>query len=174
MTEVLAILKITIESPYRQRKLIDEYGDVFDLKASDEQGRLYNIEVQLARHEHFESRILYYLASLYSSQLKKGDKYSKLKKTICISVVDFIMFEENRDIENTFCMTNRRSHEVLTDIFELHCVELRKFHEQEPGKLQTPFEKWLHILRFGKQYATAKELPPELKDEEGIDMAVKD
>ena len=42
----------------------------------------------------FESRILHYLASLYSSRLKKGDNYSTLKKTIGISLVDFILKSE--------------------------------------------------------------------------------
>ena len=38
----------------------------------------------------------------------------------------------------------------------------------------TRFEKWLYTLRYGKRWATDQALPPELRQEEGIDMAVSE
>ena len=34
-------------------------------------------------------RSLYYWSKIYSQQLDEGQKYSKLKKTICINILDF-------------------------------------------------------------------------------------
>jgi predicted transposase/invertase (TIGR01784 family) len=48
-----------------------------------------------------------------------------------------------------------------------------KFQQDKPHALRTPFEKWLHILKFGDLYESGLEiLPDTLKEEEGIEMAL--
>lgn len=58
-------------------------------------------------------------------------------------------------------------------IVELHFVELSKFSEDKPRNLTTPFERWLHILKFAEFYRRPNQvLPDELAQEEGIAMAL--
>ena len=58
---------------------------------------------------------------------------------------------------------------------ELHFIELPKFKEDKPKKLQSRFEKWLHILKIGEIYAdNLDDLPEELKEEEEIVMALQE
>jgi len=52
-------------------------------------------------------------------------------------------------------------------------VELSKFRIDRPHALRTPFEKWLHVLKFGDIYdGEAGRLPEPLQQEEAIDMAL--
>ena len=62
----------------------------------------------------------------------------------------------------------------LTDILELHFIELTKFQRDKPRDLRTPFEKWLHALKFGELYQEGMEPIPEvLAEEEGLEMALE-
>jgi len=62
----------------------------------------------------------------------------------------------------------------LTDLKELHFVELPKYTEEKPRERMTKFEKWLYVLKFGELYKDdPASLPEELKKEEGIVMAVE-
>ncbi|MEW6283242.1 MAG: Rpn family recombination-promoting nuclease/putative transposase [Candidatus Eremiobacterota bacterium] len=61
----------------------------------------------------------------------------------------------------------------MTDILELHFIELPKFRRDKPHELRTPFEKWLHVLKFGELYEEALgPIPEALTQEEGIEMAL--
>jgi len=112
---------------------------------------------------------------LYSSRIKDSEQYSKLQKTIGISIVNFELFNEEAEIHNVYKIFNEKSKALLTDDFELHFVEMPKFKLEKPHSLRTRFEKWLHVLKFGEiLYIADKELPEELRSEEGLIMAFEE
>ena len=47
-----------------------------------------NIEIQLQPHQYENERILYYWADTYRRQLKRGDEYGILNRTISIVILD--------------------------------------------------------------------------------------
>ena len=47
-----------------------------------------DIEVQLVSNDNITERFLYYWAKMYAANLKIGDKYSDLRKTISIIILD--------------------------------------------------------------------------------------
>ena len=64
-------------------------------------------------------------------------------------------------------------HGLLTDVLELHYIELPKFRPEKPHHLRSPFEKWLYVLKFSDIYVTGDQtLPENLQEEEGISMAI--
>nr|HPG59204.1 Rpn family recombination-promoting nuclease/putative transposase [Candidatus Wallbacteria bacterium] len=164
-----------ITNPFNLKEFAEDKFSIVDVKAKDEAGTLYTIEVQVLSHSMFVERALYYLSKLYSGQIKEGEKYSELRKTIGISIIDFELFDKEKEIHNIYKMLNLKSLEELTDTFELHFVELAKFKIDKPRLLQTRFEKWLHVLKFGDAlYGGSQFLPDELKNEEGIIMAFEE
>ena len=38
----------------------------------------------------------------------------------------------------------------------LHYIDLKRFNRHQPQELGTPFEKWLHLMKFSKAYARIK------------------
>jgi predicted transposase/invertase (TIGR01784 family) len=118
---------------------------------------------------------MYYLSRLYSSQVKDGEKYTQLRKTIGISIIDFDLLAAETRIHNCYKLLNTVSKNELTDLFELNFVELTKFKLDKPRALQTKFEKWLHVIKFGDAlYGDGRALPEELINEEGITMAFEE
>lgn len=172
------IVEITIENPTLDKEYITDKGVVLDLKAVDGRGRWYNIEVQLepeGGREHYVKRSVCYLAKLYTDQLERGGTYGNMAKTISISLLDFVLFQDTDDLHSTFHLKEKTKGFLLTDIIELHYIELKKFSIYKPRELRTPFERWLHILKFSEIYAgpNGEPLPDNLLEEEGISMAIE-
>ena len=89
-----AILKMKID-----KLELDKSTDLLNENADDKNGRLdlraiingnteCDIEVQLVSNDNINERFLYYWAKMYAANLKIGDKYSDLRKTISIIILD--------------------------------------------------------------------------------------
>lgn len=74
---------------YRKGKMT-----ILDIKAVDEKGVLYDIEMQLAEQEFYDKRAFYYWAKVYSYQIESGEDFDLLRKTIAINILDFNYLEE--------------------------------------------------------------------------------
>lgn len=89
------------------------------------------------------------------------------------TLLDFIFFEEERDLHNIYRFLNVKSKRELTDLKELQFIELPKFKKDKPKRDMSKFEKWLLALKFGEIYASDMEnLPEAIKEEEEIVMAL--
>ena len=77
------IRQVEILNPYNEREFLDDKLSVVDVKARDERGRLYQVEIQLLGHPDLPARILYTWADLYSAQLRSGQDYGELRPTYC-------------------------------------------------------------------------------------------
>ena len=118
-------------------KEADEKLGIMDLRAELAGGEQCNIEIQLQPHKYENERILYYWADTYSRQLKVGDKYEELNKTISIIILNHEI-EEMRGIENLGVKWQIRDNEtgkrVLTDRLEIVIIEIpkaRRIYEED-------------------------------------------
>ena len=142
---------------------------------AQETGVRYNVEMQIAPDTSYINRIIYYHDKLYTGQLKQAGPYDKLFRAISISILNFILFEDETDLHNIYRYLNIKSKKQLTDLKELHFIELPKYTEDKPRKDLTKFEKWLHALKFGEIYAAdLNNIPEALKEEEEIMMALQE
>lgn len=54
--------------------------------------------MQVLDHEGVEKRVLYNAAKEYSVQLKKGDEYHLLNPVIVLTITDFDLFPEQKEL----------------------------------------------------------------------------
>ncbi len=87
---------LTIKNPYNLPAYLKEKTSILDLKAVDDQGTWYDIEIQIGEHGFYGKRALYYLAKMYVDQLKEGESYEMLQTTIGIHLLDFDYFPDKR------------------------------------------------------------------------------
>lgn len=126
----MPIISVEIKDPFNIKSFPIDKESIVDIKATDETGKRYNIEVQSTGNENFKHRSLYYWAKLYSSQLQEKDFYTKLRPTICINVLNFILFEELDYVHSCFLLREINDPEyVLTDHIILHFLELIKLKD---------------------------------------------
>jgi hypothetical protein len=106
-----AIVELEILNPTFDKVYLGEKGAILDVKARDGNGRQFNIEVQLNPGVgDYKARSLYYTARFFCDQLERGDSYDLLKKTVSISILDFILFEgeeHKESIHSTFRLWER-------------------------------------------------------------------
>ena len=80
-----------------------------------------NIEMQLIDQSNIIERILYYWSRLYTRQIKTGEDYSLLEKTIVILITDFeVKNLKEMDYHSVWkIMDNKTGGKILTDKLEI-------------------------------------------------------
>ena len=83
------IIDVEIANPYQLGKLSGGKSTIVDVKAKDENGNVFIVEMQIAEFDFFHKRILYYTSQSYVNQLDEGVKYKKLKPVYFIGILEF-------------------------------------------------------------------------------------
>ena len=83
-----------------------------------------NTEMQVRLQKHWTKRQLFYLAKMYIGGLRAGHDYDKLRRCISISILDFNL-TEGKECHTEYRLRSKNGTE-LTDLFEIHVIELRK------------------------------------------------
>ncbi len=131
----------TIEKEY----LTDKYSRL-DVWATTDKGEHINIEIQLDNKYNMIKRSLYYWSKLYEGQLESGNDYQKLARTICINLIDFNLLNHDK-FHSVYRLKDCETHEELTDIIELHFIELKKMkHVKHADEVKSKLEAWLHFI----------------------------
>ncbi len=131
----------TIDKEY----LTDKYSRL-DVRATTDKGEHINIEIQLDNKYNMIKRSLYYWSKLYEGQLESGNDYQKLARTICINLIDFNLLNHDK-FHSVYRLKDCETHEELTDIIELHFIELKKMkHVKHADEVKSKLEAWLHFI----------------------------
>ena len=142
------IEKISLDkNPILRRELKDDKLGVLDIITELDGKEKCNIEMQLIDKNNIIERMLYYWSKMYTRQIKAGDDYNKLEKTIVILIADFnIKGLEEVEYYSTWKIieTNSAKKLILTDKFELDIIELSKIKGRENEKDQ--LLDWLIFL----------------------------
>ncbi|MDC7234682.1 MAG: Rpn family recombination-promoting nuclease/putative transposase [Spirochaetales bacterium] len=144
------VVNLTIKNPVNMRDIFSGKETFLDVKAEDETGRSFDIEIQSSGGRAFVNRSLYYWAKLYHSQMEEGQKFNKLNPVICINILNFELFKDDEQHNFHSCfmiqdMDNREN--VLSDHLQIHFLELPRMiidrYRVPPKRLQ----KWMWYLK---------------------------
>ena len=163
------VIDVNLLNPYNHKEHQSDRLSILDIKATDEKGRQYNIEMQITDQVYYNQRALYYWSKLYTSQLQAGDSFSDLKKTVSINVLNFDYFDEEPAYHNVFKVLHAESHKSYFEDLELHFIELHKFND-EVRYIKTTLDRWVKFLKKAHHYDKTT-FPEELKVEPAIEKA---
>ncbi|MGR8934557.1 MAG: Rpn family recombination-promoting nuclease/putative transposase [Gammaproteobacteria bacterium] len=166
------IAEIELKNPYNLADYRAGKLSILDIKARDGNGRRLNIEMQISEDLNFDKRAIYYWAKLVTDQLSEGMMFKELKKTISINIIDF-NFVPGETFHNVYKIINTGTlrDDKLHDIFELHYLELRKFHTPFP-QLATALDRWAAFLSRAHELDKNR-LPETLQQDPAIRKAVE-
>ena len=141
------ITDLEIIDPYlasRVQYLKDSYLDV---KARLAGGATVIIEMQVLNVASFAKRVIYNAAKTYSTQLIRGEGYFKLKPVIALTITDFEMFDNDREVISHFVFKEKkRLFDYVDPEIELIFIELPKFNKQL-DQLETLTDKWVYFMK---------------------------
>ena len=165
------IEKISLDkNPILRRELKDDKLGVLDIITELDGKEKCNIEMQLIDKNNIIERMLYYWSKMYTRQIKAGDDYNKLEKTIVILIADFnIKGLEEVEYHSTWKIieTNSVKKLILTDKFELDIIELLKIKGRENEKDQ--LLDWLIFL----ENPESERVTRKMKENENLKEAVE-
>ena len=145
------IKDVEIKNNDIDKDFIEDKFSRLDVKATTSNKEHINIEIQVKNEYNMIQRTLYYWSKMYSEQIQNRDNYSKLERTVCINILNF-KYLKNDKYHNAYRLKEITSNEELTDLQEIHFIELPKFNEignkeyVEKVEKMDALEKWLEFL----------------------------
>jgi len=147
------ISEVVLLNPYNPRNFMYDKLSILDIKASNREGKKFNIEIQITDEADYDKRALYYWAKLYTEQLKKGDSYCTLSKAIGIHILNFTSIPDSEKYHNVFRITEDKKGFFYFKDLELHTIELKKFSGRESNilddlltQIHTALDLWVAFL----------------------------
>jgi predicted transposase/invertase (TIGR01784 family) len=140
------IADVDILNPFSEKEFPLDKLSVVDVKAKDQAGQWFQVEVQLQAYHSLPARMLYTWADIYSHQLQSGDDYLILQPThsIWLMAEDVIKDDERYAREFKFRDDSGRS---LVDPGGIWLLELNKFREK---RIETEQQRWLKFFKDGE------------------------
>ena len=174
----MKIASIVLRNPFVGPNYEDDKWLVLDVLATDEQGRIYNIEMQTSLSPGLRQRLAFYDARLYVEQMREGDEYHELRPAIVICVLTKPLLKDSQRLHTDFRLRDESGH-ALTDDLQVHLLELTKLTvTRENLKQATPAEKWAWFL-LNAENLTMDEIQdlfpePEFVEAAGVLNVIKD
>jgi predicted transposase/invertase (TIGR01784 family) len=141
----MKIVSITLDNPYQMPDIEELKETILDIKARNQRGESFIVEMQKKDLGNFAKRSLYYTSKAYVSQINNGIDYKSLKKVYYISVVNFNMFENREYISRHLIINQETGTQDLED-FEFTFIELEKF-DKKLDELETDADKWIFFIK---------------------------
>ena len=164
------VKSVTLLNPYNYKSFKKDKLSILDVKAEGEDGKKFNIEIQITDEADYDKRALYYWAKLYTNQPKEAEDYGSLAKAIGIHILNFTSILGVPAYHNVFHIREKETGLLYFKDLELHTIELNKFLEDGKkelkdfvGKIKSALDMWsLFLSRH--DLLNKEKLPSNLND----------
>ena len=163
------IIDVEITNPYQLGKLSGGKSTIVDVKAKDEKGNIFIVEMQIAEFDFFHKRILYYTSQSYVSQIDKGVQYDKLRPVYFIGILEFEISKQNKSYFSRHKVLDVQTKEQIIQDVEFNFIELPKF-DKTIDQLETSIDQWTYFIKNAENL----EVVPENINDEGLKSAYEE
>ena len=154
---------ITLEDTQLKRETTDDKLGVVDVRLTTKSGKIVHIEMQILNQDDMPERVTYYNAKMIVTQLKSGNDYDMLVKTISIVISDFEIVKNSPKYHHTFQLNDRETGVNFTDIIEIDTLELNKIPEQSDNTTKYGLVKIFESRKRGGVQYVIREKPNDKK-----------
>jgi predicted transposase/invertase (TIGR01784 family) len=162
------IREVTLLNPFQLPRIAGEKSSIIDVKATDEKGSTFIVEMQVAEPAGFDKRVLYYTSKDYAGQISIGEEYPKLRPVYFIGVLDFKYFS-GKDYLSSHLMVEEESGECVFKDLKFRFIELPKF-DKKVDELKNIVDKWTFFIKNADEL----EVIPDNVDDEGLKEAYEE
>lgn len=160
------VVSVKLTNPNLFPRIAGEKASILDVRATDQAGRKFVVEMQVAEKDGFDKRVQYYLSRDYSMQINRGEDYPLLNPAYFIGILDF-EFSKSTHYHSRHLILEKATNEHLLKDIEFSFVELPKFH-LELEELVTPIDKWTFFLKHADELTF---IPDYANEDEGLKVA---
>lgn len=147
------IVDVQIENPYNLQDFQEDKLSILDIKAVDQSGAIYDVEMQLTIFNGLIQRIVFYGCEIFAGQLRAGDDYTRLKPAFSICLLDGVLWPDSQKVHHAFRFTDLESGRILDDTLEIHTLELGRYDLQEEDlATASMLDCWIYWLLHAHEY----------------------
>ena len=119
----------------------DKLG-ILDVKVRTKSEKIIDVEIQLRNVPYMRERLIFYLSKMISEQIKSGEGYKAIKKSVIIIITDYKMISDSDKYHNVYTMRDENGRQ-FSDLIEINTLELPKLpHDDDKSALWT----WMKFL----------------------------
>lgn len=128
-----------IVTPYLWRRYRMQKQGILDVALELNDDTRVDVELQIRRQTAWVKRELFYLAKMYTEDLRVGENYNGLRRCVSISLLDFNLLE-GEEYHSIFKLRDEIGR-ALSDLWEVHIIELNKKPKGNGGT-----ENWIRLF----------------------------
>lgn len=129
---------------------VDDKQSRLDILVITETDERINVEIQFTNKYDMIKRSIYYWAGTYRNPLQKSMSYKELHPVIAINIMNFNLFNHTDRFHTTHHLYEDNEKFKLTDVMELHFIEMPKlvkaWQEEKLNPLNDVLGRWLLML----------------------------
>jgi len=140
------VKSIEIINPITLGKYIQDKTFILDIKVLMNDDTIINLEMQLNNYNNWPERSLGYLCRNFDN-LNKGNNYIMTKSAIHIGFLNFTLFPNLPEFHATYKIQNIKNHNIYTDKFILHVIELNSINLATKEDKDYNIDKWASFFK---------------------------
>jgi len=140
------VKSIQITNPITLGKYIENKTFILDIKILMNDDTIINLEMQLNNYNNWPERSLGYLCRNFDN-LNKGNNYTTVKSAIHIGFLNFTLFPNLPEFHATYKIQNIKNHNIYTDKFILHVIELNSIDLATKEDCDYEIDKWASFFK---------------------------
>jgi len=162
------VKEVTLLNPFQLPRIAGEKSSIIDVRATDEKGSTFIVEMQVAEPAGFDKRVLYYTSKDYAGQINSGDDYPLLRPVYFIGILNFDYFIGEDYLSSHSIIDEATGENGFKDL-KFRFIELKKFNKKG-HELKNIIDKWTFFIK----YAEDLEVMPDNVDDEGLKEAYEE
>jgi predicted transposase/invertase (TIGR01784 family) len=162
------VKEVSLLNPFQLPRIAGEKSSIIDVRATDEKGATFIVEMQVAEPSGFDKRVLYYTSKDYAGQINAGDDYPLLRPVYFIGILDFNYFI-GKDYLSSHSIIDEATGENGFKDLKFRFIELKKFNKKA-FELKTIIDKWTFFIKNAEDL----DVMPDNVDDEGLKEAYEE
>lgn len=162
------VKEVTLLNPFQLPRIAGEKSSIIDVRATNEKGSTFIVEMQVAEPAGFDKRVLYYTSKDYAAQINSGEDYPLLRPVYFIGVLNFNYFSGKNYLSSHLIIDDATGECSFKDM-KFRFIELKKFNK-EVHELKNIIDKWTFFIKNADEL----EVMPSDVDDEGLREAYEE
>ena len=140
------ISSVTITNPIQEGETIDDKNIILDIKLLLNNTHVINLEMQVANLGNWPERSLTYLCRMFD-QLKSGEDYINVKKTVHVSIMDFTPNDFPEILYSEYFLYNLKTGHKYSDKFAIYMLQLNQLGNPKDERDIPEIYYWAQLFK---------------------------
>ncbi|MDR1472491.1 MAG: Rpn family recombination-promoting nuclease/putative transposase [Synergistaceae bacterium] len=138
---------LEIIDPHLERDSPDDKLSILDVRVQLKNKKLISVEVQIRKTPFMAERVAFSTGRGLARQIGPGQDYAAIERVVTIVIADYDMIPGGKSYRHVFRLYDKDNGVLLTDVMEIHTLELGKLPETAARTEEGELLDWLRLIR---------------------------